>query len=133
MQPISPYLIIIRFLSASFTAIMNGLPECSSRSSRSFSVLILRVPLDDHVADLVPRSLGDHESQVDLARLGAGPGHRSHLRLEKALRLVVFDELLPVFIEHLGVILAEQPQDRLSRADLDPQLSRSWRNGCRRS
>ena len=50
-----------------------------------FLGLELGVTLDDHVADLVPRSLGDHEGQVDFARLGARPGHRSHLRLEKAL------------------------------------------------
>ena len=85
MQPISPYLSSIRFLSASRTAIMNGLPECSSRSLRSISVLILRVSFDDHVADLVLRSLRDHERQVDLARVVARPGHRRHLHLEKAV------------------------------------------------
>ena len=85
-----------------------------------FFGLELGVTFDDHVADLVPCSLGDHKGQVDLPRLGARPGHWSDLRLEKALRLVVFDELLAVLVEHVGVILAEQPQDRLPRGDLDP-------------
>ena len=44
MQPISLYLISMRFLSASRTVIRNGLPECSSRSPSASSVLILLFP-----------------------------------------------------------------------------------------
>ena len=112
---------------------MNGLPECSSQVFSQFLGLDLGVSFDDHVADPVPCSLGDHERQVDLTRVGTRPGDRSHLDLEKALRMVVIDELLPVFIEHVAVILAEEAQDRLPRADLGPQLSAPRRNGSPRS
>ena len=63
----------------------------------------------------------DHERQFDLALIGR-PRHRSHFHLEEALLLVVFDELLAVFVEHVAMVLAEQPQDGLSGADHRPQL-----------
>ena len=67
------------------------------------------------------------------AGVGARPGHGRDLRLEKALCLVILDQLLPVFIEHVAVILAEEARGSASAC-------RSWsatgpprRNGCPRS
>ena len=93
------------------------------RPSRSSFGLDLLVPLEDHVADLVPRPLGDHERQVDVAQAGPRAGHRRDLDLEEALGLVVLAELAGVFLEHVAVVLAaDQPEDRLAAADLGPEL-----------
>ncbi len=56
---------------------------------------------------------------------GLAPGRVTGVTFtsKKPLAIVVIDELLPVFVEHVAVILAEEPQDRLPRADLGPQLS----------
>ena len=83
--------------------------------------LELAVPLEDHLADRVAGPLADDEGQVDLAGVGTRTGHHHHLGLEVPLALVVVDELLPVLLEHVAMILAEEAEDRLAGGDVGLQ------------
>ena len=124
MQPILLYLLSIRFLSASRTAWRNGRPECSSRSSFSTAVLSLWFPsmITLRTENCGPSLITKVRSR--LAEMLPGLGLRRHLGLEETLRLIVFDELVTVTIEHLAVILAEESRNRLPGRDVRPEGGR---------